>query len=818
VRHKKEEDPNNPFLRSLFLAAFLRCIYALLERPAETKVKDLMIEKLIEKNNLREITKFCETCISGEFNIPSKFISIVKFIVLNGNKNKNQFLNKNNNNYNNNSNSNNNKKNNSPNLYSNKSLNKKYHDSNKDSEDEDIENEEDKGLNKIEYEKIEDKNNMYIANLLKTILMKMKGKLTIEKDDDKILLNNICECAKALVMNIDYNHMEIDRISKNYINISKKYILSRKLKDYCDIIIIETFLEVIKEYMFLENLYFKKNSRSKEKDNEPKNANNPNQNGNGENFLLALNNNNEKDDIENEDILLLNERFEESNQIKILKIFANINEVENSEPGAFFKVDEYLLNLISYIPLILGEYMSKCSDETVSEIFEFFSRSSVFHGVNIRKSYIKEIIDLMNISKKNKLMSKEHINQFITRVNKIDFEKKDNKWCLLFVQENDLKLIPINENDNEKDDLINKDKLSLENEKEDDLINEITRKCIFNNEDENKISYDIITHIFVFELRNLLIFRLQKEKAVYKLIFFKRFYIAEIICNYIKMKKCNVKIIMDIPVFLNDEELSKLKEPDNIKEKILSNEKKLNQENFERKIIQDENETPENDNYNKNNKSTPTPIEENKNSTPSNSNNNDKEIKKMEEKAEKLINENEEEKKNLEKIQEEKRIKNFKKDPNETVIMYCNIPMSSFFDFFLNLFRNKKDIEESNINNLKEMRILKVNGQKFEIYDEISDNFFEMNFQKFNEETPIYEITTEIKKCFTLRESIDMSEFSDVEYKYNSVTINFNGKKFEINCFDDFSLIKLKTCLFYHKMKDVSIINKEDYSIIDKKA
>jgi hypothetical protein len=802
VRKKKEEDPNNPYLRSLFLAAFLRCIYALLEKPADTNIKEQMIEKLIEKNNLRDITKFCETCISGEFNIPSKFISIFKFIVLKESENKNT-INKNNNN---------NPSNLNPNMKNN--FTKKGDDFG-----ENFDDMEKKKHIKSEYAISEDKNNIYISNLLKTILMKVKGKLTIEKDDDKILLTNICECAKALVLKIDYNHFEIERVTKNYMNISKKYILSRKLRDYCDIIIVETFLEVIKEYMYLENLFFKKNSKSKEKENEPKNPNNPNQNA-GEIFDL-VNSKKENDDLEDEDMILLFERCEESNQIKILRIFENINEVENSEPGAFFKVDEYLLNLISSIPLFLGEYMSKCSDDSVSEIFEFFSRSSVFYGVNIRKSYIKEIIDLMNISKKNKLISKDFRNQLMTRVNVKDIDTRKSKWCLLLMQERELKLININENDNEKDDLINKDELSKENDEEEELIKSISNNVKFKKE-EDIISYSFITDIFIFELKNLIIFRQVKEKAVYKLIFFKRFYIAEIICNYIKMNKCNVKIIRDIPVFLNDVELSKLKELDNLKEKILGNEKKLIQENFERnfekKVIQEENETAENENIN--NKLTPTPFgdDKEKNVTPSEKNNNNDEIKKMEENAEKLINENEEKKKNLEKIQEEKRLENLKKDPNETAIIYCNIPMSNFFDLFLNLFRNKKDIEESNINNLKEMRVLKVNGQKLEIWDEIPDNFFDMDYTKFTDDASLSQLTTEIEKCFTLRESFDMTDLKSVEYEYNTVKIEIKGSTFEINCFDDFSLIKLKTCIFHHKMKNTSIDIQENYSKIDKKA
>ena len=45
VRKKEQEDPNNPYIRSLFLSAFLRCIFALLESPVEMEIKDGMIIK-----------------------------------------------------------------------------------------------------------------------------------------------------------------------------------------------------------------------------------------------------------------------------------------------------------------------------------------------------------------------------------------------------------------------------------------------------------------------------------------------------------------------------------------------------------------------------------------------------------------------------------------------------------------------------------------------------------------------------------------------------------------------------------------------------
>lgn len=769
VRKKEEENPNNPFLRSLFLAAFLRCIFALLETPAEIKIKDLMIEKLTEKNNLRDITKFCETCISGRFNIPSKFISIVKFIVLK--EGSEQKIEKN------------------------------------DDIEEDFEQVDHNNHDHHENEIVEDKNNIYIANLLKTILTRMKGKLTIEKDDDKILLINICECAKSLITKIDYNHIEIKQIMKNTSHISRKYILSKKLLDYCDIVIIETFLGVIKEYMNLENLYFKKNSKNKDKENEPKNAQN------GENNIL-LDNNDDNINEKNEEIVLLNERCEESNQIKILTIFQNYMETENSEPGAYFKVDEYLLRLISFIPIFLGEYMSRSSMETVSEIFEFFTRSSVFYGVIIRKSYIKEIVFLMNQSKKRKLLSLGHRNQFMSRVDVSDLENKGISWNLLLLLDNEIKLIPIDAQKPEKDDLIDRDKLNKEEEMENEIISEITQ-FLNDSDEEGCIPYMSISHIFMFEIKNLIILRIQREKPVYKLFFFKRSYIADMICWYIKMNNCNVKIL-NIPVLINDEEMSKLKEMDNLKEKIGGNEKKINQENFERnferKVVQDENE--ENDNNtpgNNNENNTPTP-----NETPEDNDN--KEVKDLEENTKKLIEQNEEEKKNFEKIQEQKQLEDLKKDPNDTVIMYCNIPMSNFLDMFLNLFKSKKEIEEDNLNNLSAMRVLKVNGQKCEIYDEASEGFNNLNPFIFSDDVPINEMTNEIKKCFVLRESIDMSEFTDVEYRLNTVILNFNGKKYEVNCFDDFSLIKLKTCLFIHKMKDISITNKEDYTIIDKKA
>mgnify|MGYP006977525364 CR=1 FL=1 len=76
-------------------------------------------------------------------------------------------------------------------------------------------------------------------------------------------------------------------------------------------------------------------------------------------------------------------------------------------------------------------------------------------------------------------------------------------------------------------------------------------------------------------------------------------------------------------------------------------------------------------------------------------------------------------------------LEDLRKDPNESVIMYCNIPMSNFFDIFFNLFKSKKEIEENNINNLSAMRVLKVNGKKCEIYDEDIDSIYNIDIFKF---------------------------------------------------------------------------------------
>lgn len=789
VRKKEQEDPNNPYIRSLFLSAFLRCIFALLESPVEMEIKDGMIEKLTEKNTLRDLACLVETCISGEFNIPSKFIEIIQFILLNP-KNKTKSV-----------------------------------------EEEDIEtpqvanSEEDINelYKKIEQEEKQQRNITYIANLIKKIINKIRYKLSIENDEHKILLFNICQCSTNLCNLLNYQHPIIKSVHAFDNKINKKYIIADKLDEYVDFSIVDVFIGVITEYMKEENAYFMANSSQGDSNSKKNNAEDE------EEDCIKAEEDDEKTNCE--DLIELEERIQNNNEIQILNLLINPNcaskgDTADPKGGAKkFSIDETLINLISYIPIFLGEYMSKSSDQKVYEIFENFSRSNVFRGINIRKSYIKEIIDLMNTSKKRKLISGEYKTLFMTRVNMVDLRLKTNKWYLLYVFDNELCFQEIKGSDNERDDLLPQEDLKYEGQDENKFIEKIKKKVYTNKKDKrmeefshnDPIPFEMITAIFTFDIKNRIMLKLGRGiNSGFKLLFFKKFYVSNIIINFIKLNNCQIKMIEDIPILINEEELEKESQEEALKERINKNDEKL-EEAIEIKNLKkleegsgdpEEEEkqttTPNNGNMININGTAKPPLENESNLN--------------QEEENKIIAKKEEDQKQLEKLKETKNLEKLKKNPNENVIIYCNIPLKNFFDFIINIFKSEKEILEKNASNLADNRILKVDGKNFEIYNEIPEKFFEIDLEILNDDKiNISEITKQMKKCFQKYDSKEVTKWTDIEIKHNTLKITISSDTYEIHCFDDYSMLKLKSCFFYHRGKEVAIKNKENYKLLDNK-
>lgn len=761
VRRKEEEDPNNPYLRSLFISAFLRCIFALLEFPAEMEIKNEMIDKLTESNNLRDLARLVETCITGEFNIPSKFVTIIKYILLRpkrSSKNKNNFL-----------------------------------------------DDEGETSQKLEGESEKDKENnlKYIANLIKKIIFKVKNKLTLDSDDSKILLLNICQCSAILCNKLNYSHPEITRLIGSNSNLSgkKKYILSKKLDEYIHFSIVDLFMSKITEYMKEEITFFLENSLKKDGDQKEKKNENENDN-NAEEIEEKINA--EEDNEEIEELIVLDQRIKNSSEVEVVSLLSGKGPIAGSssvEKANKFEINEILINLISSIPLFLGEYMAKCSNERVYDIFENFTRSNVFSGINIRKSYLKEITDLMNSAKKRKLISREFKTNFMTRVNIIDLNRKKSDWFILFIFDNEMRF-EASESSDEKNDLINQEKLREEDDKENDLIEDINKKLYGVKDATKSIPFDTINVIYTFEVKNRIMIKTgQGNSSEFKMLFFKKYYISDIIIEYIKLNNCNVNIIEDIPIFISDEEAAKESDEEKLvmeseeEKKIILNAIQINNENQQEKDL---NEQKMNNEETAGETATP----------------DDKLANQIDEK----LKENHEHLEKLGKKKIEKKIEKLMKNPNESVTMYCNIPLKGFFDFVFNLFKSEKEIEEANAQKLNDNRVLKVNGKIFEIYNEIPENFFLIDLEKFKLETPKFsEMTFELKKCYERYDSKDISKWKNVDWAFNTLKITIDSDFYEIHCFDDFSMIKLKSCLYYYRSKEIMINNKENYDLLNLK-
>jgi hypothetical protein len=82
-RIKSEETAHNPYVRGLVIAAFLRSIWAVLEFPQEKIIKDQMIEILRKGNNIKDISMLVDSTKLTEFNIASKYLTIMRYVLFN---------------------------------------------------------------------------------------------------------------------------------------------------------------------------------------------------------------------------------------------------------------------------------------------------------------------------------------------------------------------------------------------------------------------------------------------------------------------------------------------------------------------------------------------------------------------------------------------------------------------------------------------------------------------------------------------------------------------------------------------------------------
>jgi hypothetical protein len=97
--------------------------------------------------------------------------------------------------------------------------------------------------------------------------------------------------------------------------------------------------------------------------------------------------------------------------------------------------DAIINEMVANISYIIGEYLSKCNTETRYLILECFTKSYIFEGVKMRKTYLKEIINYSKDSDcKSKLSRQNKIKvDFIIQVQVRDFLTSKTKNCLLAI-------------------------------------------------------------------------------------------------------------------------------------------------------------------------------------------------------------------------------------------------------------------------------------------------------------------------------------------------------------------------------------------------
>ena len=181
-----DEHPNNPYLRSLFISAFFRCIYSVLEHSHNTETKNEMIRTLYFKDNIRTLCLLAECTKFAENNIATKFLIIMKHVLRNT-----------------------------------KVLNTAFPNADKKNE---ISNDLLNKYGKISY-------------MIKKIVRVFKKDINIEKDEHKLLLSEVCQCSALIISQlqlIPFDHKDAKPLT---------------ISSMIDYEVITVFISVIKDYM-----------------------------------------------------------------------------------------------------------------------------------------------------------------------------------------------------------------------------------------------------------------------------------------------------------------------------------------------------------------------------------------------------------------------------------------------------------------------------------------------------------------------------------------------------------------------------------------
>lgn len=188
-RDSEEETPNNPYLRSLFISSFFRCIYAVLEYPEDQAIKDSMIKQLYFDDNIKKLCQLADCTKFAENNIATKFLIIMRHVLRNS---------------------------------------KIFHEKSK---------ENDKKDQKYDSSSELLKRIGCISYMIKKIVRVFKKDLNIEKDDHKLLFSEICQCSGIIISQMQMMKFVSDKVRE------------KSISTMIDYEVINLCILVIKEYM-----------------------------------------------------------------------------------------------------------------------------------------------------------------------------------------------------------------------------------------------------------------------------------------------------------------------------------------------------------------------------------------------------------------------------------------------------------------------------------------------------------------------------------------------------------------------------------------
>lgn len=209
-----------------------------------------------------------------------------------------------------------------------------------------------------------------------------------------------------------------------------------------------------------------------------------------------------------------------NSEIETLKL--EMKSFDSDKEKEVKKENDSLNEMIFKIAFILGEYMSKCKFFAY-KILESFSRSYIFNGVNLRKTYLREIIHTCKMSDMKNSLEKmfSTVNNtvkihLISRCLFINYVDLSDHVRYVLLTNNGVELLQIKLGHNSFEN--NEWNININEQRMDEYI---------------KYKYEDILKIYQFELKNRLLI---KTKNGFFGLFFLKCHIADQFIEMVKLK------------------------------------------------------------------------------------------------------------------------------------------------------------------------------------------------------------------------------------------------------------------------------------------